>query len=82
MTLPSRGWGPFRQEWYSYSSSTDTTKTGPETGFGSWVNVWGHRGSSLLYRLSPKLWRVWANRKYFNPGARRLERTFPKLKMR
>ena len=46
---------------------------------GMWRYVWAIWLSGLLYKISPKLWRIWANRP--NSKTRKfLEETFPNLK--
>lgn len=77
MKLPSRGWGPWRQEWYTYSSSP--RKAAPEDGFGQWRFVWAQAVDSLIYRRLKPVWIWWHNR----PNSltrRRLRKHFPNLR--
>lgn len=61
--MESKGWGPWRQEWYSFCSRH--RRTDPKCHIcssGHWVNVWRVRLGSLVFKASPDLWRWWANR--------------------
>lgn len=55
MTLPSRGWGPWRQEFYSLSAFPHDMTAG------IWRNVWLSKVSGTIYRYRPGLWRWWMN---------------------
>lgn len=74
--LPSRGWGPWRQEWYSIHS--DPAR---QMDAGSWKNVWIGAVSALVYARWPDFWRWWVN---LPPMRRRwlkdLQRHFPNLR--
>lgn len=79
--LPSRRWGPFRQEFYSIHSGPDCeTAVDGVCEHGRWVSVPMQSLSSLLYRVSPRLWRKWRNRRWLNPSRRFLERMFPNIR--
>lgn len=84
-TLPSRRWGPFRQEWYSIcSAGHDEGPNGncDRCRAGMWHNVVAQRIGHAIYVRWPSVWRWWANRRFFNRTARFLEGHFPNLKMR
>ena len=61
--LKSRGRWLFRQEFYSicsmhFESQDDCNMCNA----GSWKNVYAVKLSHILYKVSPSLWRLWANR--------------------
>lgn len=61
----TRGWGPWRQDWYSICSAHQ--HGGPEDDCrlcraGKWRNRWRHFLGHCVYKISPRLWRWWANR--------------------
>src|SRR6478736_1833567 len=63
--LPTRGWGPWRYDWYSVCSKH--RHHDPDCRLcdcGSWVNNWWHLAGSLVYKVAPNLWRWWANRPF------------------
>lgn len=55
--LPSRGWGPWRQEFYSFHSNPTLAATDRE--FGTWSNVWVRKMSAAVYARWPDFWRWW-----------------------
>ena len=59
--LPTRYWGPFRQEWYSLSS--DPNAGGPETGFGMWISVYKQWIDHQFHDHIYPIWYWWHNRK-------------------
>lgn len=62
--LKTRRWGPFRQEWYSICSAHRSHDPEcPRCQSGRWINIYKAAGSSILYKVSPRLWRIWANRR-------------------
>ena len=77
--LPSRGWGPWREEFYSLHSNPRLIAEDVEHRFGVWHNVWSHRVGSVVFRVSPALWRWWANRPT-SKTRRTLQSFFPNLK--
>lgn len=59
----TRGWGPWRAEWYSICSAHQRYDKGCERcEAGSWVNTWGLAVSHFVFRYWPRLWLWWANR--------------------
>ncbi len=66
--LPTRGWGPWRQEFYSVCSKHRITHPTCSTcKAGSWPNCWKRALGARIYKRWPRLWRRWANR----PAGRR-----------
>lgn len=60
--LPSRRWGPFRQEFYSLHSGPPCDQSVDGVcPHGVWLSVLVHRLSSVVYWASPRLWRWWGN---------------------
>ena len=79
MKLPSRGWGPWRREFYSLYSTTRQIEADVNHEHGEWVNVWTHQADSMVYALCYQLWHWWHNRP--NSKSRRaIEKHFPKLR--
>jgi hypothetical protein len=65
--LPSKGWGPWRYEWYSICSghASNIYPVDPNCNrcmSGKWVNVWAHKIEHVIYTLAPWLWIRWVNR--------------------
>lgn len=61
--LKSKGWGPFRQDWYSVCSMCYYhNEDCPRCRVGRWHNRLTRKFGSMVYRLWPDLWRWWANR--------------------
>jgi len=56
--LPSKGWGPWRREFYSLYSNPKSQEEDINHEFGVWHNVWLGKISSIVYKVSPKFW-VW-----------------------
>lgn len=88
--LPSKGWGPFRYEWYSicsgHSKNSDGKYYGHDTSCnrcmaGRWTNCWMHEISSFVYDHEPELWRWWVNRPNLTQAFRNLFQAL-KTKMR
>lgn len=78
--MKTRRWGPFRQEWYSICSKHSQHKESCHMcQAGQWINVWKHHIGAAFFRVSPTLWRLWANRPW-SPTRRFLEATFPGLR--
>lgn len=68
--LPSKGWGPWRYEWYSICSGCNKPDKNifynpncPRCMTGSWRNVWLGKIEHIIYTLAPNLWRWWVNTK-------------------
>lgn len=62
MKLKTRGKLFYKQEWYSICSSHNYPEKDCECcNTGQWINVWKKRFGSAVYKLSPKIWRWWAN---------------------
>lgn len=80
-TLPSRGWGPWRQEFYSIHSSPRAQAEDVNHEHGLWCNVWANWLSNRVFDRWPNLWRWWAN---LEPLRRRkirqLNKWFPHLR--
>lgn len=61
--LRTKGFGPFKKEWYSICSShfiydehcIRCTR-------GEWINVWRHFFGSKVYKYFPDFWRWWVNK--------------------
>jgi hypothetical protein len=59
----TRGWGPWRKDWYSVCSKHRVTQD--DCGMcnaGHWVNNWVHLAGGFVFKVSPRLWRWWVNR--------------------
>ncbi len=57
--LPTKGWGPWRRDWYSVCSRHrhfDPTCRLCSTGF--WGNHWWTEVSKMVFKRAPNLW-VW-----------------------
>lgn len=78
--LKTRYWGPFRQDWYSICSKHQSyAENCYLCEVGQWRNRWGRKFGNLVYQISPRLWRWWANRKS-SKSRKFFEKTFPNLK--
>jgi hypothetical protein len=71
LPLPSKGWGPFRYEWYSICSGHSRNKNGnyyghdidcPRCMAGRWINCWLREIGSYFHDNYYPLWFWWANR--------------------
>ena len=52
----------WKQEWYSVCSTHQKYQEDCDLcNHGRWVNVWLHKLSSLVYKISPKFWIWWVN---------------------
>jgi hypothetical protein len=61
--MKTRGTWPLVQDWYSICSShRDHREDCPRCNVGSWNYRLAARAGHLLYKASPALWRLWANR--------------------
>ena len=60
--LKSKGWGPWKYEWYSICSMhyPDNESCGLCQA-GSWVNCYKHIIINYIYKREPDLWVRWAN---------------------
>lgn len=77
--LPSKGWGPWRKQFYSVYSTTRQIKADANYEHGIWHNVWLSRVDHLIYLACYPLWHWWHNRP--NSYSRKnIERLFPKLR--
>jgi hypothetical protein len=79
MKLPTRGWGPWRQVFYSLHSDPEKAETDLECGV--WCNAWFDKISASVYDRWPDLWRRIANLPW--PHARttrKLQKFFPNLR--
>ena len=80
MNIRSRGWGPWREEWYSICSAHRGYKeTCNLCNKGTWVNVYKQAAGYFIFERWPDLWRWWANRPW-SPRRKKLEGWFPGLK--
>jgi hypothetical protein len=62
--LPERGWGLWRQEWYSICSMHSVHDENCRMcTCGTWINVWTQMFGSAVFKIAPELWRRWKNRK-------------------
>lgn len=69
--MRSRGTWPLVEDWYSVCSIHREYREGCRLCVvGSWRYRLVQKADSLLYSVSPRLWRLWANRP---AGRRRLE---------
>jgi hypothetical protein len=76
--LRSRGWGPWRQDWYHVCSAHQGFADGcPRCLIGEWQNVWSLHVSQAFYKASPSLWKLWANRP---AGKARLAKLIAKIR--
>jgi hypothetical protein len=73
--LPSKGWGPFRYEWYSICSGHGRNKDGNHYGYdtdclrcmaGRWINCWRHEMGSWVHNNHYPLWFWWSNRRQYS----------------
>jgi hypothetical protein len=78
--LPSRGWGPWRQEFYSFHSNPALAADDAEHRFGVWRNVWFGRVSSFVFARWPDVWRWFANLPIPTASRRALRRCFANQK--
>jgi hypothetical protein len=80
----SRFWGPFREEWYSICSihMINYRENCRMCRAGRWSNVIVRKIGHWFYKHCPRLWRVWANRRWFNGDLDFLESHFPRLRRR
>ena len=63
--IPTRGWGPFRYDWFSICSRhQDHDPSCILCKQGSWMNHWKWLIGQLIYLISPPLWMWWVNRKH------------------
>lgn len=82
--LPSKGWGPWRAEWYSICSKMhgfdpERRAACRACNAGTWRNVWVGRFDSLVYRRARRTWLWWHNRPR-SKSRRTLESIFPGLR--
>lgn len=61
--MKTKGWGPFRFDWYSFCSSHQEYKENCKCcNAGHWTNHWKHLISSFICKKNYKLWYWWVNR--------------------
>jgi hypothetical protein len=81
MNLPSKGWGPWRKEFYSFHSNSTAIEADTEHTFGTWSNVWSLKISSILWRWFPHTWVKVINLPPFrNRSLKKLQKHFPNLR--
>lgn len=76
----SRGWGPWRCDWYSICSRHGRWRSDcPLCQSGQWVNRWARVGGGIVCRVCPRFLVWWVNRP--NSKTRRwLRSVFPNLR--
>jgi hypothetical protein len=88
-SLPSRYWGPFKQEWYSLCSGCSTYDGGgpdskcPRCASGMWIGVVHHKISQFFYCHFYSVWYWWQNERpgFHNSRTRKfLRKHFPNLR--
>lgn len=81
---PSRYWGPFRQEFYSFSSKLRYDEEEYiRNGWGTWYNVHWRKVDSYIHDHHKKFWLWYMNTPLLRPFSkshRTLLRVFPKLR--
>lgn len=81
MELPSKGWGPWRKEFYSYYSFEQQMKEDIFHECGQWRNVWVGKFSSFIYNRWPDFWRWFVNLPPLHRrSTKRLQKHFPNLR--
>ena len=81
MKHESRGKGLLRQEWFSVCSQHRApVEDCARCEQGEWKYIAWLEIEHGLFKLSPRLWKAWANRPYLNPSRRFLESVFPRLR--
>ena len=87
--LPSRYWGPFKQEWYSLCSGCSINDGGgpnskcPRCSRGMWTGVVYHKISQFFYWHFYGVWYWWQNERpgFKNSSTRKfLRKHFPNLR--
>ncbi len=79
--LPSKGWGPWRREFYSLHSNVADQAADTNHVFGFWCNAWISRAGRIIFRFWPNLWRWWVNLPPFRAKTtRKLQKFFPNLR--
>jgi hypothetical protein len=59
----TKGWGPWKQEWYSVCSAhLNYDSTCPRCLCGAWAFVWKVHVNNLTFKFFPKLWIWWINK--------------------
>lgn len=60
--LKSKGWGPWKYEWYSICSAHIIHNTQCHMcNAGSWINCYQHKIENYIFKKNPNLWIRWAN---------------------
>jgi hypothetical protein len=53
----------WKKEWYSFCSTHQTYNPKcNRCNTGQYVNVWGNYINGIFFKISPKLWKIYANR--------------------
>jgi hypothetical protein len=82
--LPTRYWGPFRQEFYSFSSKLRYDEEEYiRNGWGTWYNVYWRKVDSYIHDHHKKLWLWYMNDApwvRFSKSHKSLLRAFPNLR--
>jgi hypothetical protein len=61
--MASKGWGPWRQRWYSVCSTHAAAEPQcPQCEAGCWVYVLTNLFERAVFRVAPSLWLWWVNR--------------------
>lgn len=62
--MKTKGWGPWRYNWFSLCSAhgMGEQKNCKACNSGIWQNHWKWKMGSVVFFISPKLWRWWMNR--------------------
>lgn len=87
--LKSKGWGPWKYEWYSICSAHFVAKQSCNNcNRGNWVNVYEHAVISYICKVNYPLWYWWVNNskypklmvliRYFLYGKMGFKKTFGK----
>lgn len=57
--IRTKGWGPFRKEWHSSCLIHNLNDVNCKLCQNSlWVNTWIYNINKFIYKLSPKLWKM------------------------
>jgi hypothetical protein len=79
--LKSKGWGPWRAEWYSICSKHQYGRDDCKLcQAGEWVNVWVNFISQQFHQHCYPLWYWWQNGPRRKANLKSLQRWFPNLK--
>lgn len=59
--LKSKGWGPWKYEFYSVCSAHHSNDNCSTCQVGSWINCYAHIITTYIYERNYALWFWWAN---------------------